>query len=195
VRAPLLARRPGGHDLADLAAHVAPQWQLVEKARSVLVDIAARGRYNDWVRARWSELRTTWAVELGAARAAADAYTRAQKALGDGDVHRAVGELATACRNFPGHPEYESGLCWARYRTQVSAGKDRAATARTERQNAEATLAGTRPWPRALLALALLCAADSDPEAARWHLREALSIDPSLPAARQLLQRLGPTAR
>jgi hypothetical protein len=180
-----------GHDLADLAAHVEPLWQLVEKARSVLVDMAARGRYNDWVRARWSDLRTIWAVEINAARTAAEAYARGQKALGDGDVHRAIGELATACRNFPGHPDYETSLCWARYRVQINAGKDRAAVARTERDKAEGYLAGTRPWPRALLALALLCAADSDPDAARWHLREALSIDPSLPAARQLLARLG----
>jgi hypothetical protein len=180
-----------GHDLSDLAVHVEPLWQLVEKAHSVLVDIAARGRYNDWVRSRWGELRTLWAVEINAARTAAEAYGRAQKALGDGDVHRAIGELATACRNFPGHPEYESGLCWARYRVQVGAGKDRAVVARSEREKAEGYLAGTRPWPRALLALALLCAADSDPEAARWHLREALEIDASLPAARQLLARLG----
>jgi hypothetical protein len=140
---------------------------------------------------RWSDLRTTWAVEINAARTAAEAYARGQKALGEGDVHRAIGELATACRNFAGHPEYETSLCWARYRVQINAGKDRAAVARTERVKAEAYLAGTRPWPRALLALALLCAADSDPDAARWHLREALEIDPSLPAARQLLARLG----
>lgn len=179
------------HDLADLAHHVGPLWELVEKARSVLVDIAARGRYNDWVRARWKELRTVWAVEIAAARAAAEAYARGQRALGEGDIHRAIGELAAACRNFPGHPEYETGLCWMRYRLQIDGGKDRATAARAERGNAERYLAGTRPWPRALLALALLCAADSDPDAARWHLREALSIDPTLPAAQQLLARLG----
>ena len=52
-------------------------------------------------------------------------------------------------------------------------------------------LLGCRPWPRALVALALLCAAAGDVEAARWHLRVALEIDPTVPAAAQLAQRLG----
>jgi hypothetical protein len=41
------------------------------------------------------------------------------------------------------------------------------------------------------VALALLCAASGDPDTARWHLRTALTIDPSLPAAVALAQRLG----
>jgi hypothetical protein len=52
-------------------------------------------------------------------------------------------------------------------------------------------LVGCRPWPRALVALALLCAASNDADSARWHLAIALSIDPNVPAAAQLAQRLG----
>ena len=39
------------------------------------------------------------------------------------------------------------------------------------------------------LAYTLLKTGDS--EAARWHLRDALTFDPNLPAAQQLLARLG----
>lgn len=181
-----------GFDLGDLASLPEPMWQTVEKARGVLHDIAARGRYNDWLQSRWHELRTRWAIENTAAQLAVESWQRGQRALGEGDVHRAVGELAAAARNHPGHPDYEANLAWARYRT--AAGRDeagRAEVARRERGNAEASYWGCRPWPRAMLALALLCAADSDPETARWHLQEALAIDPNLPAAQQLLARLG----
>jgi hypothetical protein len=178
------------HDLAELATHVQPMWDLVEKARSVLVDIPARGRYHDWLRAKLPELRTSWAIDPGPATQAQEIYARAQQALGAGDVHRAIGDLAAACRQHPGHPEYEASLAWARYRVQVTAGKDQAETARTERRTVEALVSGTRSWPRALLALALLCAADEDREAARFHLREALDADPQLAAAHQLLARL-----
>jgi hypothetical protein len=178
-------------DLGELAAHVQPLWDQVEKARAVLVDLPARGRYHDWLRAKLPELRTVWAIDPAPAQQAIEIYARGQKALGAGDVHRALGELAAACRQHPGHPEYEASLAWARYRVQVGSGKDAAATARAERRTVEQLLAGTRRWPRALLALALLCAADNDPEAARFHIREALAADPQLAAAHQLLARLG----
>jgi hypothetical protein len=180
------------YDLGDLAGVPDGLWLQVEKARSVMHDMSARGRYNDWLQSRWGELRTRWAIESGAAQAAVDAWQRGQRALGEGDVHRAVGELAAAARNHPGHPDYEANLAWARYRTAGGRPEaDRAEIARRERGNAEAAYLGCRPWPRAMLALALLCAADGDPETARWHLQEALAIDPNLPAAQQLLQRLG----
>jgi hypothetical protein len=181
----------GAFDLSDLAPLVEPMWQQVEKARNVMHDIAARGRYNDWLRGRWSEIRSVWAIEGAAAQAAAEAWQRGQRALGEGDVHRAVGELAAAARNHPGQPEYEANLAWARFRVAIGReDADRAALARRERATAEAAMWGTRPWPRANVALALLCAADSDAESARWHLSEALSVDPNLPAAQQLMQRL-----
>jgi hypothetical protein len=181
----------GALDLGDLAGLVDPMWQQLEKARAVMHDIAARGRYNDWLRTKWSEVRTRWAIETGAQQQAIEAWGRGQRALGDGDVHRAVGELAAAARNHPGHPDYEANLAWARFRVAIGRDDaDRGELARRERGNAEAAMAGTRPWPRANVALALLCAADNDPDSARWHLAEALAIDPALPAAQQLMARL-----
>ncbi|MBK9030704.1 MAG: tetratricopeptide repeat protein [Myxococcales bacterium] len=70
-------------------------------------------------------------------------------------------------------------------------GADAAAAARRERLAATRATRGVRPWPRAMVALALLCVADRDVDSARWHLREVLAIDPTSPAARQLMTRLG----
>jgi len=179
------------HDLSELQPRVRPLWEQVEKARSVLVDHAARGRYHDWLRQHIGGLATVWVVEPSAIGQAAEAFARGQRSLGSGDVHRAMSELATACRHFPGHPDYEANLAWARYRVQVASGRDRVEGAVTERDRVEALLLGRRPWPRALVALALLCAASGDADAARWYLHTALTVDPSVPAAAQLAQRLG----
>ena len=178
-------------DLAELGSTVQPMWDLVEKARGVLSDHAARGRYHDWLRQNLPTLRTVWAIEPSATFAAREAFARGQKALGDSDVHRAMSELAMACRHAPGHPDYEANLAWARYRVQVGFGRDRAEAATTERKTVERILLGCRPWPRALVALSLLCLSAGDPDAARWHLRIALAVDPNVPAATQLAQRLG----
>jgi hypothetical protein len=182
------------YDLGDLggaASTVRPMWDLVEKARAVLVDHAQRGRYHDWLRHKLRELRTVWALDPKLVEVAAASYVRGQRALGEGDVHRAMSELATACRQFPGHPEYEASFAWSRYRVQVASGRDRLEAAAAERTAVEELLRGRRPWPRALVALALLCAAGGDADAARWHLHVALAVDPSVPAAAQLAQRLG----
>jgi len=179
------------HDLSELRSLVQPMWDLVEKARSVLVDHAARGRYHDWLRSRIDTLKTVWAVEASAAQAAEAAFVRGQRALGEGDVHKAMSDLAVACRHFPGHPEYEASFAWARYRVQVASGKDRIEGALAERKQLELQLLGCRPWPKALVPLALLCAAANDADSARWHLHTALTIDPTIPAAAQLAQRLG----
>jgi hypothetical protein len=181
----------GKYDLADQVALVKPTWAMVEAARSTLVDDAARGRYADWVRANLAQLDTVWAIDISAAKLAAEAFTRGQRTLGEGDAHRAMSDLAMACRHHPGHPEYEANLAWARFRVQHAAGKDQREAATAERANVEAVLAGRRPWPRALVALALLCAAGGDADAARWHLHTALTFDPKLPAALALAQRLG----
>nr|HEX4313715.1 hypothetical protein [Kofleriaceae bacterium] len=181
----------GAFDLAELAGGVRGMWDTVEKARGVLCDHASRGRYHDWLRTKMSELRSVWAVDPLEARTAVEAYGRGQRSFGDGDVHKAMGDLATACRYHPGHPDYESSLAWARYRVQVASGRDRVEAAIAERRTIEDMLLGCRPWPRALVALALLCAAAGDAESARWHLATALSVDPHVPAAAQLAQRLG----
>lgn len=179
------------HDLGELAGPVAPMWELVDKARSVLVDHAARGRYHDWLRQKAGELRTQWAVEAAQVKAAADAFVRGQKWLAEGEAHKAMSELAAACRHFPNHPDYEANLSWARYRVQVSAGRDRVENAIVERKTIEELLLGCKPWPRALVVLAMLCAASNDPDSARWHLHTALTVDPKLASAVQLAQRLG----
>jgi len=178
-------------DLGDVAPLADAAWEQIERARKTLSDMAARGRYNDWLRGRWSELSTQWALDGAAAKTAIEAFGRGQQALAAGDVHRALSEMATAARHHPGHPDYETGLSWARYRVETSSGKDPAAVARRERQAAVRATVGVRPWPRALLALALLCVADGDHDAARWHLREALALDPHSAAAHRLLARLG----
>jgi hypothetical protein len=157
----------------------------------MIVDHAERGRYMDWMRAHLAEIHTVWGIPETQAKDAADAFARGQQSLGQGDAHRAMGDFARACRNHPGHPDYEANLCWVRFRLQVAAGKDQREVALAERKSVEEHLAGRRPWPRALVALALLCAAGGDAEAARWHLHIALQIDPNVPAAAQLAQRLG----
>jgi len=179
------------YDLPDVAGLVAPAWELVEKARAVLIDDPARGRYHDWLRGKLGELKTTWAIPPASVQAAIEAFARGQRSLGEGDVHRAMSELAGACRHHPGHPDYEANLAWARYRVQVASGRDRGEAAAVERKAVEQVLLGCKPWPRALVALALLCAAGGDTDAARWHLHGALTIDPTVPAAQQLAQRLG----
>jgi hypothetical protein len=178
-------------DLSDVEALVAPIWKQIEDARATLVDDATRGKYGDWMRANKAALDTVWVVDPTAAKTAAEVFVRGQRTLGEGDVHRAMSDLAMACRHHPGHPEYESNLAWARFRVQVASGKDQREAAAGERALVEDVLAGRRPWPRALVALALLCAAGGDADAARWHLRTALIIDPQLPAAVALAQRLG----
>jgi len=181
----------GRFDLAELAPLAKPTWELVEKARMTLVDHAARGRYTDWLRQSLPQLETVWAISEDRIRDAADAFARGQQVLAAGDVHRAMGEFARACRAHPGHPDYEANLAWVRFRVQVAAGKDQRATALAERHTVEEHLAGRRPWPRALVALALLCAASGDADAARWHLHISLQLDPKAPVAQQLAHRLG----
>jgi hypothetical protein len=178
-------------DLAELAPQAKPTWELVEKARMTLVDHAARGRYMDWLRKNLAQLTTTWAIDERMIKEAAEAFARGQKTLAEGDAHRAMGDFARACRSHPGHPDYEANLAWVRLRVQVASGKDQREIATAERATVEQYLVGRRPWPRALVALALLCAASGDPDAARWHLHIALQVDPNVPAAAQLAQRLG----
>ncbi len=179
-----------GLDLSAAAPLVAPLWRTVLEARATLIDPAARLRYNDELRARLSSLTSAWVRGPHDRERAEQAHARGQRALVAGEAFKAVSEMATAARAHADHPDYEASLALARYRAELARGKSREQAAAPERHAAEQALAGRRPWPRALVALALLCIAAGDADAARWHLREALAVDPELPAAKQLMARL-----
>ncbi|MBT8496406.1 MAG: hypothetical protein KJO07_25390 [Deltaproteobacteria bacterium] len=181
----------GNLDLAKLRELAEPVWNQILKARQALSDWATRGRYNDWLQEHFDSLTSEWATGDKNQERAEDFYARGQKALVEGDSHGAVSNFAGAARAYPGHPDYECSLLWARFRSDIERGHDRATRARELRAEAETFNVGRRPWPRALVALALLCAADGDSGAARWHAHEALTINPRLPAARRLWKRLG----
>lgn len=123
-------------------------------------------------------------------RAAKKIFNQGQQALAGGDVFKAVSLMARAARMHPEHPVYAAYLHWARYRAEVERGGDKAAAARREREIAETFIYGRRPRAQALVALALLCVADGDPDSARWHVMHASRLDPELAAARRLLARL-----
>lgn len=178
-------------DLGDAAGLVAPIWKAIQKARAVLSDPADRLRYNEALAARRGTIQSTWTfARLDRARAE-EHFARGQRALVAGEPFKAVSEMAAAARAHPDHPDYEVSLAWARYRAELARGKPKQQIIAGERRSGEEALAGRRPWPRALVALALLCAAGDDPDAAHWHLKEALACEPNLPVARQLLARLG----
>lgn len=181
-------------DLGDLAEQVVPLWQVIEKAYQTLRDPAERLRYNEALGRRQGGRESAWAFGPNDRIKADEAYGRGQKALLDGEPFKAVSALATAARTHADHPDYEASLCWARYRAELARGKSREEIGSHERTTAEEHQLGRRPWPRGLLAVALLCAADGDPATAQWYLREALACDPNLPAAKQLLSRLGKRA-
>jgi hypothetical protein len=178
-------------DLGGAAGLVAPLWQAILDARAVLLDPASRLNYHDELRARMPALASVWALGPNDRARAEQALARGQRALVAGEPFKALSEMAAAARAHADHPDYEAPLAWVRYRAELARGKSREEAARRERAAAEHALAGRRPWPRALVALALLCVADEDAEAARWCLGEALAVDPALPAAQQLMARLG----
>lgn len=182
--------RTGAVDLGDHTHLRDPLWEQIRVARQVLRDDYERARYDGGLAQRRAQVSAPWAFEPRNPREAEVSYRRGQQALVDGQAFKAVSAMAAACRASPDHPDYEASLAWARFRAELARGKERGDVIGTERAAAEAALAGRRPWPRALVALALLCASDGDADAARWHLREALTCDPTLPAARQLLGRL-----
>jgi len=178
-------------DLGEAAALVAPLWKAIQKARAILSDPADRLRYNEALVAQRGKIQSTWTFGPNDRARAEEAFAKGQRALVAGEPFKAVSEMAAAARAHPDHPDYEASLAWARTRAEIARGKPKEPIVDTERKNAEAALAGRRPWPRALVALAMLCAADEDPDSAHWHLKEALACEPNLPVARQMLARLG----
>ncbi len=177
-------------DLGEVGALIAGNWKQILVARQVLMDGIERAKYDAAVLEHEKELHSPWAFDIQDTDVAEEFFRRGQAALVAGEVFKAVSGLAGACRSHPDHADYEVSLCWAEYRAEMERGSERSEVIGRRRADAEAHLVGRRPWPRALVALALLCAADSDAPAARFYLREALSVDPNLPAAKQLLGRL-----
>jgi hypothetical protein len=182
--------RVGRYDLGNLTPLAAPLWEQLLKARAVFADPNRLALYDNKIKEQ-PPAGAVWFMGPFDLQRAEQHFVRGQKALVDGEAFKAVSEFAAAARVHPDHPDYEASLSWARFRAEVTRGKDKLECARRERANAEAVTYGRRPWPRALVALALLCAAAEDAEAAHWHLREALECDPTSPTARQLIARLG----
>ena len=180
----------GKLDLGQLNEAVEPNWHQILHARQVLHDMVERGHYNDKLAGARGKVNGVWAFEANDSKRAADAFRRGQEALVGDQAFKAVSAFASACRSHPEHPDYEASLAWARFRAEVERGSPRHEAVGKELAEATQALLGRRPWPRGLVALAMLCAAAGDPDAARWHLREALACDPKQPAAKQLLARL-----
>jgi hypothetical protein len=180
----------GSLDLADATPMVSPLWEQIGKARALLADPNRLALYDNKMMSSPPPGAVWFQGPFDDAKAEQH-FARGQKALVDGETFKAVSEFAAAARIHPEHPDFEASLAWAQFRAGVERGKPKLECARRERAAAEAVTYGRRPWPRSLVALALLCAASEDADAARWHLGEALACDPNLPAAQQLLRRLG----
>ncbi|MBI4511561.1 MAG: DnaJ domain-containing protein [Deltaproteobacteria bacterium] len=119
------------------------------------------------------------------------AFQRGLAELAADRVLHAVLELANARALAPHEPEYACYEIWARCLQAIETGADMRATAQEARARMEAALVDKRPRPRALYAIALSCQVLEDHEAAREHLRAALSFDPDFAEARNLLKSLG----
>ncbi len=174
-------------DLSELASVVDSNWQEILLARQVLIDGVDRANYDDWADSQQEHLRSPWAFDIEDSEKAEDAFRRGQRALMQGEAFSAVSNFASACRAHPDNPDYETYLCWAKYRASTDKANQ---LLRTCRETAEESQQGRRPWPQALVALALLCLADEDPTSARYHLEEALAVTPNFPAAKTLLSRI-----
>jgi len=182
--------RIGSLDLAAADELVESNWAQIKTARSTLLDWASRGRYNDYLSKEFKNLNSEWAPNSLDVPGGEKAFAIGQRALIEGEVFKAVSNFAAAARMHPCHPAYECSLAWAQFRAAVTKGQDRAESAKRGRLAAEKAQLGRRPWPRALLALGMLCAADGDSDSARWYLGEALECDPNMPAAKKILARL-----
>jgi DNA-binding response OmpR family regulator/tetratricopeptide (TPR) repeat protein len=178
------------HDLAELVGVAAQIWEQLQRAYAVLGHPRARADYDGALVPRQADLHDQRERRRLDADEAERTFLRGQQALAQGDVFRAMSELAAAARRFPAHPEYDAFAAWARLLADEARGGDRRQLAERERPRVEQPLLGRRPWPRALYVLGLLCEASGDPGGAAIHLREALAGDEKLGAARQALQRV-----
>ena len=183
-------RQLGHLDLGDQSPYVAPLWAQIEKARAMLRDRQSCEQYDAWLATKGVDLAVQ-RIERPTDRVGAEQeFLAGQRALSRSDVKKAISFFAAAARKYPGHADYESYLAWARYRESLDNDEDKLDAAMRERTRVEEAHSGRPPRPRALLALALLCAASEDPGAAAWYLDEALTCDPQFELAKQIRARL-----
>lgn len=178
-----------GYDLGNLAFVVDSAWQQILLARKVLTNLVDRANYDDWLDSQDEQLKSSWAFDYEDPERASDAFAKGQHALVQGEAFSAVSNFAAACRAHPDNADYETYLCWAKFRA-AKTNESSNELLETCRTKAEVALLGRRPWPQALIALALLSAAAGDTAGARYHLEEALLVEPQLAAAKALLARL-----
>ena len=149
------------HDLGELTASINPMWELVEKARSVLIDMAQRGRYHDWLRTKLNDLRTVWAIEIADAQRAAEAFARGQRAPRRSAIR--IARCATSpprAAFIPATPSTRRRWRGRATASRSTTGKDRVDGARRGAQAHRAPCSpGAAPWPQALIALSLFCLA------------------------------------
>lgn len=179
------------HDLGDLTVAAARAWDVIASARQVLGDPYLRAAYDASLFPVKSDLDDRRLRRRTALDEGERFFLRAQHALATGDIFRSVSDFASAARRMPDQPDYEVYAAWARVLADEARGGDRQVSAQREREAAERSLLGRRPNPRAELVVGLLCEAAGDAPAAIAHLREALTVDDKLAAARQALARLG----
>jgi CheY-like chemotaxis protein len=182
------------HDLGDLSGLAAQLWEQIVRARVVLGDARLRADYDATLVPRHSELEERRRRRRIDGDEGERLFQRGQLALAEGDIFRAVSDLAAAARRCPGNGDYEAYAAWARFLAEdarASSDPMRKRLAERERAQVEATLRGRRPWPRGLCALGLLAEAAGDRPGAVAFLREALAGDERLGPARHALARMG----
>lgn len=181
-----------GHlDLGDQSPYVAPLWAQIEKARAMLRHPQSRAQYDAWLTTKGTDIAARKLDRPTDRAGAEDEFLAGQRALSRSDVKKALAFFAAAARRYPDHADYNGYLGWARYREALDNDEDKMAAAMRERNRIEEAQSGRAPRPRALLALALLCAASEDPAAAAWYLDEALTCDPQFELAKQIRSRMG----
>lgn len=178
------------HDLSDLLGVAAQVWEQIQRAYAVLGHQRSRAEYDAALVPRFTELEEQRERRKFDAEEAERTFQRGQQFLAQGDVFRAISELAAAARRFPAQPEYDAYAAWARLLADEERGGERRKLAERERPRVEAALLGRRVWPRAAYVLGLICEAAGDAGGAASYFREALAGDEKLGAARQALQRV-----
>jgi hypothetical protein len=187
--------RVQGLDLGPLGSVVEPYWQHVIKAVQTLRDPPTCRRYYFWLIEQGINVDQVSQAGKAAMRDGESLFAAGQAALAQGDVFRAVSQLAQAARIKPDEPDYEAYAAWARYMADVARGGDGRPALARELVAVERALLGRRPRGRALYCMGLMAQVAGDLDTARMHLNDALHVDPSLAAAQRALARIARSGR